>query len=139
MRMFKRLLLLFSIVIVLISCKEDCYSAPEPVIFEFVNAQGENLIKNGTLTNFAIQEEAQNGVSVGIQLTKTEDFKVKLENVGSFDGTKKYKFFSTIRFFDFSIRSSHVTTECDGFQIDQIDFDSISAAKHNDHYRIILE
>lgn len=137
--MSKKILLLFSLTFILFSCKEDCYTHPDSVVFEFVNSHGENLIQNGSLPTFSIQEEVLNGVSAGVQLTKTDDHKVKLERVGSFNGTKNYRFFSAIRFFDFSIRSSPVTTECDGFQIDHIEFDSISSTKEDKFYRIVLE
>lgn len=137
--MFKKTLLLFSITIILFSCKDDCYTTPDSVIFEFVNSQGENLIQNGTLPAFAIQEEAINCVSAVVELINTVDYKVKLQRVGSFNGTKNYRFFSAIRFFDFSIRSSAVTTECEGFQIDQVEFDSISTTKEDKFYRIVLE
>ncbi|KUJ52275.1 hypothetical protein [Chryseobacterium sp. JAH] len=137
--MFKKILTLFSIISLLISCKEECYTNPEPVVFEFINSQGENLIQNGSLPTFAIQEEPVNGISTGVELTKTADFKIKLEGVGSFSGTKKYRFFSTIKLFNFSIRSSAVTTECEGFKIDQIEFDSISSTKEINYYKIILD
>jgi hypothetical protein len=61
-----------------------CYNAPQPIVFEFVNSNDENLITKGTLTSYSIAEENQ----TGIQLTKTSDDKVILENVGAYNGTK---------------------------------------------------
>lgn len=136
--MLKRILFLLTVGFLSYSCKEDCYTAPEPVVFEFVNAQGDNLIENGTLENFTIQEVLQNGNMVGVQLTETSDYKVKLERVGSFNGTKQYSFFSELEIFDFSIRSSKVMTDCDGFKIDEIEFDNMIVTHQNGFYTIKL-
>lgn len=70
------------------ACGEECYNAPQPIVFEFVNSDGENLITNGTLSNYSIQDENH----VNLQLTKTDDNKVILENVGAYNGTKNYTF-----------------------------------------------
>lgn len=136
----KKLLFLFLIPLFCISCHKDCYTSPEPVIFQFVNSSGENLIQNGTLnTNYAIQEDAGNGNYIGVQLTKTADHKLILEKVGSFDGIKKYKFFSDVEMFNFSIQSSKATDGCDGFTINHINFENITATKENGYYKIILQ
>lgn len=133
--MLKKFLLLICFSLIIISCKKDCYTAPEKVVFEFVNPAGENLMENGTITSVGISEE--NGV--GVQLTKTDDFKIILERVGSFNGTKNYTISSAVQLVDFSIRSSHVTTDCDGFQIDEISFENAPATKENGYYRIVLD
>lgn len=133
--MIKKLLLLFCISILLISCKKDCYTAPEKVVFEFVNPSGENLMQNGTITSVGISED--NGI--GVEVTKTDDYKVILQRVGSFDGTKNYTLSSAVQLVDFSIRSSHVTTDCDGYQIDEINFENAVATKEAGYYRIVLD
>lgn len=135
----KRIFSYLAILLFFISCSKDCYKAPEPIIFEFINTAGENLIQNGSLTQFAISEDNNSNITPGVQLTKTNDNKIILERVGSFDGTKNYKFYSTIKFFNFSIESSKATDGCDGYQIRGVDFKNITATKEGNYYRIILE
>jgi len=119
------------------ACGDDCYNAPQPIAFEFVNADGENLITNGTLSPFSVKEENQNGV----QLTKTSDDRIILENVGAYNGTKNYTFYSNLKVFDFSIQSSEFKGGCDGFQINKLTFKGvgIDVTDEKGYYKIVLE
>ncbi|ASE60565.1 hypothetical protein H3Z85_15650 [Chryseobacterium indologenes] len=125
------------IIFLVISCGKDCYNAPLPVIFEFVNSNNENLITNGTLAAYSIQDE--NNISV--QLTKTSDDKIILENVGAYNGTKNYKFSSNIKNLDFSIQSSEFKGGCDGFQINKLTFTGIKidVTDEKGYYKIVLQ
>lgn len=133
----KKLILFLFPLLLFTACGEDCYNAPQPVVFEFVNAAGENLMANGTLTTFAIQDENH----VGVQLTKTSDNRVLLQNVGAYDGTKNYKFYSNVKLFDFSIQSSEFNSGCDGFQINKLTFTGvgIDVKDENGYYQIIFQ
>jgi hypothetical protein len=71
-----------------ISCEKDCYNAPQPIVFEFTNSNNENLITNGSLTTYSVQDEN----NANVQLTKTSDDKVIVENVGAYNGTKIINF-----------------------------------------------
>lgn len=133
--MISRVLMLLSILLLTCSCKKDCYTAPEKVVFELVNSSGQNLLENGTLTTVGISDSD----GVGVQITKTNDFKIVLERVGSFNGTKNYKLYNTIKIAEFSIKSSPVTDDCDGFKIDEIKFDNVSYTKENGHYKVVLD
>lgn len=73
-----------------------------------------------------------------VELTQTDDYKVILKNVGSFNGTQEYRFTAAPNIFFFSIKSSNVTTDCDGYQIDEINFENFVATKENGYYRIVL-
>lgn len=137
--MFKKFLLLLCFSLILISCKKDCYTAPEKVVFEFVNSSGENLIQNGSLTTYSIMRKTGQDSYTSVELTQTDDYKVILKNVGSFSGTQEYRFTAAPNIFFFSIKSSDVTTDCDGFQIDKIDFEDVVATKENGYYRIVLD
>ena len=64
--------MLLSILLLTCSCKKDCYTAPEKVVFELVNSSGQNLLENGTLTTVGISDSD----GVGVQITKTNDFKI---------------------------------------------------------------
>ncbi|EFK35367.1 Uncharacterised protein [Chryseobacterium gleum] len=121
----------------LISCEKDCYNAPLPIIFEFVNSDNENLIANGTLTSYSVQDEN----NMNVQLSKTSDNKVILENVGAYNGTKNYKFYSNIKNLDFSIQSSEFKGGCDGYQINKLTFTGINfdVTDEKGYYKIVLE
>ncbi len=135
--LMKKIFLFFIITFLFTSCGEDCYNAPFPIIFEFVNANDENLITNGTLTTFSATEENQSG----IQLTKTSDDKVVLENVGAYNGTKNYTFHSNVKNFNFSIQSSEFKGGCDGYQINKLTFTGvgIDVTDEKGYYKIVLE
>ncbi len=119
------------------SCGEECYNAPLPVIFEFVDDNGNNLITNGTLNPFSVMDENQ----VGVALTKTDDGKVILENVGIFNGTKNYTFYSPVRVFQFSIESSEYKGGCNGYQINKLTFTGIAidVTDQKGYYQIVLK
>ncbi|WP_346984888.1 hypothetical protein [Chryseobacterium sp. POE27] len=133
----KKLIIFLLPLLLFTACGEDCYNAPQPVVFEFVNDDGENLIANGTLTTYSIQDENH----VSIQLTKTSDNRVLLENVGAYDGTKKYTFYSNVKVFDFTIQSSEFNSGCEGFQINKLTFTGIAidVKDENGYYKIIFQ
>lgn len=122
---------------VLTACGNDCYNAPLPIIFEFVDVNNENLITNGTLNNFSIKDENQ----VVIQASKTNDDKIILENVGEYNGTKNYTFYSSVKTFNFSIQSSEFKGGCDGFQINKLTFTGVGfdVKEEKGYYKIILQ
>ncbi|MCA6065816.1 hypothetical protein JI747_001415 [Chryseobacterium sp. RG1] len=133
----KKIFTFLVIALLFTACGEDCYNAPQPIVFEFVNANDENLITNGSLSSYSIVEENQSGV----QLTKTNDDKIILENVGAYNGTKNYKFSSPIKNFDFSIQSSEFKGGCDGYQINKLTFTGIKidVTDENGYYKIIFQ
>lgn len=133
----KKTFIFLLITLLFISCEKDCYNAPQPIVFEFTNSNNENLIANGTLTNYSIQDEN----NVNVQLTKTSDNRIILENVGAYNGTKKYKFYSNIKNLDFSIQSSEFKGGCDGFQINKLTFTGvgIDVKDGKGYYQIILQ
>jgi len=136
----KQLLLLFSVILLFSSCEKDCYNPPQPIVFEFVNKSGENLLENGELITMTVQEDTGNGNYIGVELTKTSDHKVILEKVGAFDGEKNYKFYSNVNVFDFSIKSSKFDAGCEGYQIKSLVFKNvINATDEKGYYKIVLK
>ncbi|WP_404986417.1 hypothetical protein ACI513_04810 [Chryseobacterium sp. M5] len=133
----KNIFLFLLMAFVFTACGEECYNAPQPIVFEFVNSDDENLITNGTLSNYSIQDENH----VSLQLTKTDDNKVILEKVGAYNGTKNYTFYSNVKVFDFSIQSSEFKGGCDGYQINKLTFTGIAidVTDEKGYYKIILE
>ncbi len=133
----KKIFTFLLITLLFISCEKDCYNAPLPIVFEFVNSNNENLIANGTLTTYSVQDEN----NANVQLTKTSDNKVIVENVGAYNGTKNYNFYSNIKNLDFSIQSSEFKGACDGYQINKLTFKGINidVTDEKGYYKIVLE
>ncbi|GAA4161833.1 hypothetical protein GCM10022217_28160 [Chryseobacterium ginsenosidimutans] len=133
----KKIFIFLVIAFLFTACGEDCYNAPQPIAFKFVDSNDENLITNGTLTTYSVKEENQ----TGIQLTKTNDDMVILENVGAYNGTKNYTFSSNIKNFNFSIQSSEFKGGCDGYQINKLTFTGvgIDVKEENGSYKIIFQ
>ncbi|GEN65741.1 MULTISPECIES: hypothetical protein [Chryseobacterium] len=133
----KKIFLFLLITFIFTACEKDCYNAPLPILFKFVDSNDENLITNGKLTSYSVVEENQTGVS----LTKTSDDMVILENVGAYNGIKKYTFSSNLKSFDFSIQSSEFKGGCDGYQINKLTFTGIGidVTDEKGYYKIILK
>jgi hypothetical protein len=133
----KKFLLLLIIIFSVVSCGEECYNAPQPVVFQIVDADNKNLLTNGTLTPYAVKDENQKAVT----LTPTEDGKLLLENVGAFNGTRNYTFSSAVRNFEFAIEAKEFNSGCTGFQIKKITFTGINidVKDENGTYRIIFK
>ncbi|MGE4513239.1 MAG: hypothetical protein AB7E26_05405 [Chryseobacterium sp.] len=133
----KKLILFLLPLLLFTACGEDCYKAPQPIAFKFVDSNDVNLITNGTLTNYSVKEENQ----TTIQLTKTSDDMLILENVGAYDGTKNYTFSSNIKNFTFTIQSSEFNSGCEGFQINKLTFTGvgIDVKDENGYYKIIFQ
>ncbi|MDN4013018.1 hypothetical protein QX233_11135 [Chryseobacterium gambrini] len=133
----KKILLFLLPLLLFSACGEDCYNAPQPIVFKFVDSNDVNLITDGTLTNYSVKEENQ----TNIQLTKTNDDMVILENVGAYNGTKNYTFTSNIKNFTFTIQSSEFKGGCDGFQINKLTFTGIGidVKDENGYYKIIFQ
>lgn len=133
----KKIICFLIFTLLIISCGEECYNAPQPIVFEFVNANNENLIASGSLGTFYIKDENQTNVP----LTTTDDHKVILENVGVYNGVKNYKFYSSVRNFDFSIESSEYKGGCDGYQINKLTFTGIAidVTDENGYYKITFQ
>lgn len=133
----KHLYLFLLITFIFIGCGEDCYNPPQTIAFKFVDVNDENLITNGTMTFYSVEDEDQNV----IQLTRTSEDMVILENVGAYNGTKKYNFQSNVRVFDFTIQSSEFNGGCDGYQINKLTFTGvgIDVTDEKGYYKIILK
>lgn len=129
---------------ILHNCKEDCYKAPEPTVFEFVNASGENLIQNGTLNSsgIVVQQDNGNGNMAGINIEIRDDRKVVLKNAGLYDGTRTYHVYLTtepVKTFDFKISSIQRADGCDGFTINNVTVENITWSAENGYYRIVVD
>ncbi|SFN89588.1 hypothetical protein SAMN05421741_11332 [Paenimyroides ummariense] len=143
----KKTLIIFTTILLalsLFSCEEEnCFTPPQPIVFEFVNADGDNLIASGLLTNgeIVIQQDLGNGSSLRINVQITEDNKALLENVGWFDGTRNYTVYlilDSVKSFNFSIRSSKIKNNCSGYIIDDVTIENTLSTKQDGYYRVIM-
>ncbi|SHF56842.1 hypothetical protein [Chryseobacterium sp. OV279] len=133
----KNIFIFFLMAFIVTACGEDCYNAPQTIAFKFVNADDVNLITNGSLTVYSIKDENQ----VEIQLTKTSEDMIILENVGAYNGTKNYSFTSNVKAFNFSIQSSEFKGGCDGYQVNKLTFTGINidVTDEKGYYKIVLQ
>lgn len=142
--MKKSIALIVASTLFLQNCKDDCYTVPEPTVFEFVNSSGENLIQNGVLTssNIVVQQDNGNGNFAGINVEVRDDKKILLKNVGLFDGTRNYNVYLTsdpIRTFNFKISSNQLTGDCDGYEINELTIQNIPSSADNGYYKIVVD
>lgn len=126
------------------NCKDDCYTAPEPTVFEFVNSSGENLIQNGTLTSskIIVQQDNGNGNFAGINVEVRDDKRILLKNVGLFEGTRNYNVYlntDPIKTFNFKISSDRITGDCEGYKINNLTIENITSSMDNGYYKIIVD
>jgi len=144
----KKTLIIFTTILLslcLLSCEEEnCFTPPEPTVFEFVNDDGHNLIASGLLTKgeIVIQQHLGNGNSLGINVQITEDNKALLENVGWYDGTRNYTVYlilDSLKSFNFSVRSSKIKNNCSGYTIDDVTIENRVSTKGDGYYRITIE
>lgn len=132
--------------ILFLSCRnEDCFTPPEPVLFEFVNSADENLLQNGIIdiSKIVVQENAGNSNFTKVNLTETAEKKVRLNNVGWFDGTKNYSVIlilpNEIKQFDFAVNSTKINADCATYSTNEINFTNINTTKINNYsYKIIV-
>ena len=141
-----KIIFAISFFILLFSCRnDDCYTPPELVIFELLNSNNENIISNGSIDIPYIyaQQNVGNGNSNGVQLKKTDDNKIILQEIGFFEGSKDYTLFlafqNEVKKFNFTVQSSKRTGNCAGYKIDAIDFTDIVGVKENGFYKIFLQ
>jgi len=144
----KKILIIFTTILLslsFLSCEEEsCFTPPEPPVFEFVNANGDNLIASGLLTKgeIVIQQDLGNGNSLRINVQITEDNKALLENVGWYDGTRNYSVYlilDSVKSFNFSVRSSKIKDNCSGYKIDEVLIENTLSAKKDGYYRIVVD
>ncbi|SFN90475.1 hypothetical protein SAMN05421741_11362 [Paenimyroides ummariense] len=105
----------------LFNCEaENCFTPPEPTVFEFENDDGDNLIARGILTKgkIVIQQNLGNENRLGINVHITKDNKAQLENVSWFDGTRNdtaYIILYSLKTFNFTVTSSKIKNNCSGY------------------------
>ena len=125
------------------SChKQGCFISPEQTVFELVNTGGENVIKNGTLpfSDVIISEDAGNGTFIGMHYNLTKEKRISVEELGWFNGTKKYRFFTSDTTFNLSVKSLKIDSSgCNSFRIDEVKFFNITGSKEKDFYKIIFK
>ena len=125
------------------ACHHDCLVLPEPTVFNLVNTDGENVITNGTLpfSDILIYRVDGNDTLTGLQYNLITDNKIAIRELGWYNGTVNYKFWTPDTTFYFSVRSSRVSAAgCDNtYKIDNIKFTNITGSKENDFYKVTIK
>lgn len=141
--MIKRSLLFITLIFFIFSCKRsDCFTTPKQAVFELVNTNGENVIETGTLqfSDIVISEDAGNGTFIGMHDKLTEDNKIVIEELGWYNGTKNYRFFTPDTTFTFSVKSSKIDSAgCNSFRMNEVNFINMTGNKENDFYKIVIK
>lgn len=139
----KIILICIALTFVSPACRHDCLVLPEPTVFELVNTNGENVITNGTLpfSDILINRVDGNDTLTGMQYNLTNDNKVAVKELGWYNGTKNYKFWTPDTTFYFSVQSSKFNSpKCDNtYRIDNVKFTNITGSKETDFYKITIK
>ncbi|PRD48063.1 hypothetical protein C5745_05990 [Sphingobacterium haloxyli] len=119
--------------------KQDCFTPPEPVVFEFVDAEGNNLITTGQLhnDNFEFREELGNDQNELVEHTIGVDDRVTLYSVGWSGGVEQFKFLSTIKSFSFLVKARN-NKGCGGTKIEQVTLDDVEYQQKEGYFLITL-
>ncbi|MBE8712428.1 hypothetical protein [Sphingobacterium hungaricum] len=105
--------------LLLVSCgKEDCFTAPEPVVFEFVDGAGNNLITTGALNpqNFDFRKVTGEFEDVKIDYSLGDDDRITINSFTDDPGVTNYRFYSIIQSFSFSVKAEE-NASCEGNNI----------------------
>ncbi|HCC95630.1 MAG TPA: hypothetical protein DEQ26_15170 [Flavobacteriaceae bacterium] len=131
--MKKLLFLTFFFSFILFSCNydSDCFTPPEPIVMEFVNSKGENLIQNGSLTkeHFHFLQIAGD-TKIGTNFEINHENRVILNKLGWIVGSTTYEAFVNV---------SKLSRKCGGNKIDNVSFKDIEALSQNGIYQIVVE
>lgn len=130
---------------ILFSCNDDdnCFKQPEPIVLEFVNYKGENLIQNGILSKekIIIQRQIDDNTKVGIFFSIV-DHKVSIKPTKLKNGITNYDVIlltDPIKLFNFKVSSSELSGKCGGSKIDNILFEDIESLSQGEVYQLIVE
>lgn len=134
-------LILACICLLVTACeKKDCFTPPEPVVFEFVDAEGKNLITSGQLhkDNFDFRQELGNHENKLVEYIIGEDDRVTLYEVGWSEGVVQYKFLSIIHSFPFIVKARN-NGDCGGTTIEQVTLGDVEYEQKEGYILVILE
>ena len=130
---------------ILVGCeREECFTPPQPVVLEFVDGSGANLLSNGSLNSkkIIIQEDNGNGTLVNINHTLREDNKIMIKDNVWKEGLRNYDVYLTmdsIRTFKFKTETSKFTGKCSGYELTNVQVENIPSTKENGYFKIIID
>jgi len=144
--MKKLLFLTFIFSFILFSCNDDndnCFTQSEPVVLEFVNHKGENLIQNGTLTKQHLHfTQIADDVKIGVSFEINDENRVILNKPVRIEGSTTYEAIvltKEIKFFNFTVNVSKLPGKCRENKIDNVLFENIESLSQGGIHQIIVE
>lgn len=129
---------------ILFSCNDDdCFTTQEPVVLEFVNYKGENLIQKGILTKEHFHFLQVNGdTKFGISFEINNESKVVLKKPELLEGSTFYEAIVLTKepkLFKFIVNISKLPGKCGSNKIDNILFENIESLSQGGIHQIIFE
>lgn len=134
----KRILLLL-IPIINIACESKvCFTPPQSIILNLVNAKNENLIDIKKI-NFSDIKAIDKSTNKSENIRLIEDNYIRLENAGWHNGTKHYVFYTPLDTFNLSVTAREVDSKnCGGYVIDAVELDRESR-EENGIIKVVLK
>lgn len=143
--MKKLLFLTFIFSCFLFSCNDDdnCFTQSEPVVLEFVNHKGENLIQNGTLTKQHLHfQQIAGDYKTRLSFEINHENRVILNKPGRIEGSTTYEVIvltKEIKLFNFIANVSKLPGKCGGYKIDHVLFENIESLSQNGIHQIVVD
>lgn len=125
-----------------LACKdsEQCFTPPQPVIFEFVDEDGNNMISNGLLhaNNFEFREYLGNMESRLVTYQISDDDRIQLDEAGWTAGVKQYEFLSIFNSF-LIVVSAQENDGCGGTHIEDVAVSEVEHEERNGYIQVTLD
>ncbi|WP_413531785.1 hypothetical protein [Empedobacter brevis] len=143
--MKKLFFLTFIFSFILFSCNDDndCYKPAKPLVLEFVNSKGDNLIEKGTLKREHLHFLQDTGdTKIGISFEINNENRVLLNKPGNVQGSTTYEAIvqaKEIKIFNFIANVSKSSGKCGEYKIDDVKFENIESLSQNGFYQIVVE
>lgn len=131
-------------ILLLADCeRSECFTPPSPVVLEFLDTNGQNLIQNGRLKTEDIRVQLADGHIAQPELrTELGQYnRVQIHGVGWADGTINFKVqLNLIQpvVFGLGITSAPVPGKCGGRVIQDVQISQIQSVKEQGYYKIIV-
>lgn len=134
----KRILLLL-IPILNIACEsKECFTPPQSIILNLVNAKNENLIDIKKI-NFPDIKAIDKSSKASENIRLVDNHYISIENAGWHNGSKHYIFYTPVDTFNLSVTAHKIDSKnCGGHVIDAVELDRESR-EENGIIKVVLK